>query len=275
MEGTADAKSLNHGELVIDGLLVKGKLTVQKGNLGSLQVAHCTLVPGTGGIKVLFTNVDSKRNDALMLTVRQTICGGIVLPNVVPSLCVTESIIDQQGGTALQAEGAVVEIERSTILGKTSVRRLEASNSIFTDPEVSDLLSTDVVKVKQRQVGCVRFCVLPYTSRTPRRFRCQPDLALAERAAQLGRPSAENLTKAEKDAVLARLQPVFTSSHYGDPAYAQLSIACAEEIRTGADDGSEMGVFSSLQQPQREANLRAALEEYLRFGMEAGIFYVT
>ena len=27
--------------------------------------------------------------------------------------------------------------------------------------------------------------------------------------------------------------------------------------------------------PQREANLRAALDEYLRFGLLAGIFYVT
>jgi hypothetical protein len=36
-----------------------------------------------------------------------------------------------------------------------------------------------------------------------------------------------------------------------------------------------MGVFGILEQPQREANLKAALEEYLRFGLEAGIFYVT
>jgi hypothetical protein len=36
-----------------------------------------------------------------------------------------------------------------------------------------------------------------------------------------------------------------------------------------------MGVFNQLKQPQREANLRTALEEYLRFGLEAGIFYVT
>jgi hypothetical protein len=45
--------------------------------------------------------------------------------------------------------------------------------------------------------------------------------------------------------------------------------------QAGAEDGSEMGVFSLLQQPQREANLRIALDEYLRFGLEAGIFFVT
>jgi hypothetical protein len=34
-------------------------------------------------------------------------------------------------------------------------------------------------------------------------------------------------------------------------------------------------VFCSLKQPQREGNLRIALDEYLRFGLEAGIFFVT
>ena len=36
-----------------------------------------------------------------------------------------------------------------------------------------------------------------------------------------------------------------------------------------------MGAFHDLYQPQRETNLRVALDEYLRFGLEAGIFYVT
>ena len=36
-----------------------------------------------------------------------------------------------------------------------------------------------------------------------------------------------------------------------------------------------MGAFSTLKQPQREANLRTALDEYLRFGLEAGAVYVT
>jgi hypothetical protein len=80
---------------------------------------------------------------------------------------------------------------------------------------------------------------------------------------------------AEQQAIQIQLTPLFTSRDYGDPAYGQLSQQCAEEIRTGAEDGSEMGVFSHLKQPQREANLRVALEEYLRFGLEAGIFFVT
>ena len=46
--------------------------------------------------------------------------------------------------------------------------------------------------------------------------------------------------------------------------------AAPREIRTGADDESEMGAFHLLHAPQREANLRIRLEEYLRFSLEAG-----
>jgi len=125
--------------------------------------------------------------------------------------------------------------------------------------------------VKLRQQGCVRFSYIPIESSSPRRFRCQPDLALAAKREALGR----DLSLEEKRGVKIRLRPAFTSFHYGDPGYGQLSFASAEEVRTGAEDGSEMGVFGILEQPQREANLRAALEEYMRFGLEAGIFYVT
>ena len=80
---------------------------------------------------------------------------------------------------------------------------------------------------------------------------------------------------AARAAVVARVRPAFSSRDYGDPAYAQLDLRCADEIRTGADDGSEMGVFSVVRQPQREANLGVAFGEYLPFGLEAGWFYVT
>jgi hypothetical protein len=36
-----------------------------------------------------------------------------------------------------------------------------------------------------------------------------------------------------------------------------------------------MGAFHDLYQPQRERNLRVRLDEYLRFGLEAGVFYET
>lgn len=158
--------------------------------------------------------------------------------------------------------GPPTKLERTTIFGPVHVKELTlASETIFMAPSVAD----------RRQTGCVRFSYLPKGSKTPRRYRCQSDLLLEKSAKDLSR----ELNDAERDEIKEKLRPTFTSVHYGDPGYAQLSIICAKEIRTGAEDGSEMGAFCSLKQPHREDNMRIRLDEYLPFGLEAGFIYVT
>jgi len=138
-----------------------------------------------------------------------------------------------------------------------------ASESIFTGRLIA----------RRRQEGCVRYSsVDDLVSITPRRFRCQPDLALARRRETLG---VESLPAVEASRIRGRLRPDFSSVRYGRPGYAQLARTIAEEIRTGAGDGSEMGAFEHLKQPQREANLRIRLDEYLPYGLAAGSIHVT
>jgi len=154
---------------------------------------------------------------------------------------------------------------RTTVFGQVHVKELTlASETIFDNQVHAD----------RRQAGCIRFSFVPDGSRTPRRYRCQPELEIEIRIDE-----AKYASAAEKDrvrqAVLSRLTPSYTSTQYGHPAYAQLGLYCPDEIRTGAEDGGEMGAFYFLKQPQREGNLLASLDEYLRFGLEAGIFYET
>lgn len=52
VEGTANADDPQQGELILEGLLIEGKLTVRPGNLKQLCINHCTLVPQQGGITV-------------------------------------------------------------------------------------------------------------------------------------------------------------------------------------------------------------------------------
>lgn len=163
--------------------------------------------------------------------------------------------------------GPVTTLERTTVFGAVLVKELTlASDVIFTFPVIA----------ARKQSGCVRFSYYPdLGSQVPRRYRCQADLALATHAEHLGLGSVEELLLTERALVRSKLKPSFTSIHYGDPGYAQLSLSCPIEITNGAEDGSEMGVFCHLKQPQREVNLRIRLEEYLPFGMEPGIIYVT
>jgi len=140
--------------------------------------------------------------------------------------------------------GGTLQIADSTVIGTVHTLEMKyASDSIF----MSD------VRSEKKQSGCVRFCYLPLTSVVPRRYRCQP----------------------EEDSDALRVKPQFTSFAYGDTGYGQLALRTSSQIRTGAHDEAEMGAFHELYEPQRETNLRIRLDEYLRFGLEAGIFYVT
>jgi len=162
------------------------------------------------------------------------------------------------------APGPPTTLERVTILGSMYVEMLTFA---------SEVLFTRAVVARRRQAGCVRFSYVDdQLSVTPRRFRCQPDLALDSRRKQL-HPAP--LPTVEAARIRSRMRPDFTLDRYGQPGYAQLGGATDDAVRTGAEDGSEMGVFERLKQPQREANLRIRLNEYMPYGLEAGILYVT
>lgn len=285
IRGTA-AGGAKAGEVLFDGILLEGRIRVRPGDLGGLHILHSTLGADASGlssclqVETASSGAGTVTNNAnLAVTLEHSIVGALSLPADITALTLLDSIVgdDRSAGgstgsggglttsVAIEALGADVVIARSTVFGTLGSRTLSAENSIFTG----------VVTIIRRQAGCLRFCYLPPGSRTPRRYRCQPDYALQQLAETLGLKSPADLAPSRIASVQARLRPDFTSTRYGEAAFAQLSGNCVEEVRTGADDGAEMGVFNTLKQPQREANLRAALDEYLRFGLEAGIFYVT
>ena len=253
----------SNARLILSGLLIEGGIGITGQSLGLVKIVHCTLVPGRSldingkpkqPLEPSITVADG--NYSLVVEIDHSIVGPLCLPPEIKALSVLDSIVDfpdreqyaisdRNGGA-----GPSTIIERTTVFGKMHVKELTgASNAIFADK----------VTVDHRQQNCVRYSYVKDGSQTPRRYRCQPDLEIAKQI---------------KTEVLSRLVPAFSSTRYGMPGYGQLHASCPEPIKTGADDSSEMGAFHHLKQPQREANLRAALDEYLRFGLEAGIFYV-
>jgi hypothetical protein len=234
--GTAPANSQTPGELVINGLLVEGQVRVLGGHLGRLGLDHSTLVPSAGGLDAAGPNPELK------IRFQRVISGAVRLDPGLPELAITDSMVDVSAGMAISAPETSLQVESSTVLGQVECRQLAASEVIFDGR----------VDVERRQAGCVRFSFVPTTSTTPRRYRCQPDLALAG--------VTDPMIQAR---ILTRLVPGFTSTVYGQPAYTQLGDRCPVEISTGAEDSAEMGAWRFLQQPQREANLRSSLDEYL------------
>jgi hypothetical protein len=295
----AFALSGKHGSrFKLDGIVVGGHSIVingperrdaerfAQGDLCDVTIRHSTLVPGWW----LECDCEPKRphepsleifNSNAVIKIEHSIVGSIsVVADEVNrdpvEIVLSDSILDATG-TERSAIGAPdlpsafarVSVVRSTVLGEIATHAIAlAENSIFSS----------LVRVARRQQGCMRFCYVEVTpeTRTPRRYHCQPDLAVAAvDEIEATPPLAADEKVKQKDFARHRVRPRFNSVRYGNPTYCQLALDCAEEIARGADDESEMGAFHDLFQPQRTANLRARLDEYTPAGMEAGILFAT
>lgn len=265
------------GEFITDGLTVEGSLSVKPCNLGLLHLAHSTFVSPAADPESKASVSISSGNTSLKAILDRCITGPIRAVETIDQVNIVDSLIDG-GGEGLSAlagpeetvYGPVAEIIRSTLFGAVYVRELNASETIFTGE----------VNVERCQAGCMRFSYLSLPAdpavapKTPPRYRCQPSLEITTEEEKLKQEGKSADPAAIRKQVGLWLVPRFVSRLYGHPAYGQLSLATPEQIRAGGEDGSEMGVFSHLKQPQREANLRGALTEYLRSGLDAGVFYV-
>ena len=143
---------------------------------------------------------------------------------------------------ALATPDVELELSGCTVLGTTSARVLSAESSLFSGR----------VDVAQHQQGCFRYSYASVGSKTPQRYRCQPDLALDG--------IDDSALRAQ---VIARIRPEFESLDAAHPAYAHLDPSTANELLTGGEGRSEIGVGHQL---------RWALRQYLRFGLEAFFF---
>lgn len=239
-------------EVTLNGLLIDGGAIRVSGDLQRLTLRHCTLVPRAGPSLVIDSTSVIVRIESCIVGAIQALDGAeVVIENsIVDALADDAEAYAALGGAS---PAGPLTVTNSTLIGKVATIELVlASNVIFlAGTRPGDMLAP--VHSDRTQEGCIRFSYVPLDARVPRRHHCQPQATVDK----------------------LRVRPQFTSLRYGEPGYGQLSGHCAVEIRTGADDEAEMGAFHDLYQPQREINLRLRLEEYLRFGLEAGIFYAS
>ncbi|MBN9559407.1 MAG: hypothetical protein J0H14_01600 [Alphaproteobacteria bacterium] len=252
------------GQLFLNGLLIAGTLRVSGHALG-VTLQDSTLVPGRA-----LTPHGLPANPGEPSLVAETAGGtltldrcitGPVLVHAAASARVTNSVIDATArwrvayaGPDLMGEGGSLHVEDSTVIGKLRTHRLPlASNTIFLarrpvhDPWAAAIWCT------RRQSGCVRFCFVPSDAITPGQYRCLPGANTSLEYA---------------------LAPQFVSLRYGSPSYALLSGDCPVAVWQGADDESQIGAYHLLYETQGVGNLRTRIDEYLPFGLEAGIFLV-
>lgn len=258
-------------ELTLNGLVISGgalhlAATANGQGPDTLRLVHCTLVPGSTlksdgsaaqpGAPSLIVETKGTRvelDHCVVGALRIAAECNVSLANCIvdagdPASVAFAAVDGNAAGGALQAtDCTLVGRVHSAVLGSASncIFHAHASLSGGVQPWPAPVWS------ERRQEGCLRFSYLPLESIVPRRYRCQPAAA----------------------ADASRVVPLFDSLRYGDASYCQLARRSANEVRTGAEDGAEMGVHHEQMAPQRESNLRLRLAEYLRVGLDGGLLF--
>jgi hypothetical protein len=246
------------GALVLDGLEVVGGVSLAMEAVSALTVRHCTL-RAPGGT-ALDTSAALNKAD---ISILRSIVGRIRLDfgaGVADgTLAIADSIVSADGatGAAITAASVDARLDDVTIFGDSAFKSLEATNVIFAGTAI----------VTRKQAGCVRYSWIEANSQMPRRYRCQPDLAIATAAERKGGP----LTAAEQLNVRRGLTPLFLDRELDEPTVAMLHPLTGDAIATGGENDGEMGVFASAAERLRMLNIESLFEDYLPFGLEAGL----
>jgi hypothetical protein len=253
------------GQVSFNDLLIAGAIQMLDYGPVAVTLQDCTLVPGNrltrDGLPAdpdTPSVIAQSAGSTLML---DRCIAGPLLVHEAASARVTNSIVDATArwrvayaGPDGVGEGGSLHVEDSTIIGKLRMHLLPlASNTIFLARRPAHDPWQAAIWCTRRQSGCVRFCFVPTDAITPSQYRCLPG------------------TNAPLEDALA---PQFISLRYGSPSYGLLSGDCPVAIWQGADDEGQIGLYHLLYETQGVGNLRSRIDEYLPFGLEAGIFLV-
>jgi hypothetical protein len=153
---------------------------------------------------------------------------------------------------ALAFGDGALALSRCTVMGRVVAHRLEASECILQE----------LTQVDDLQDGCVRFSAWASGSQLPRQY---------------------------ESVSVAQSAPLFTSTNFGQPGYAQLLQTADQQrlsatsagttpqntISAGATDGSEMGAYARDKNPIRAQALLLKLQEYMPASLVPVIIDVT
>jgi hypothetical protein len=235
---TLDTVPNSNAFLIIEGLWIgaSGNFSVVlAGDYESVTIRHSTLDPGGTNaqgnpIAPVAIVITGHVEDLIIdhsITAPIRVSGGSV-----KRLTVSDSIIQSINPlvAAIPLPNSQLDIQRSTVFGAVNGDRLYASEALFTG----------LVDIADTQDGCFRFSAALTGSRVPHPYESH---------------------------FIKNVAHYFTSKHFGHPGYAQLSRSATPGLLAGAENGSEIGAFSSMLNPIRLDGLRAKVDEYMPFGL--------
>ncbi len=229
--------------LTLEGLWIgaqtSARSVVLEGDYETVCLRYCTLDPG--GL-----DADGAEVPPVTLVIRgfverlildSCVTGPIRLDGTgaVEHLVIRDSIVQatRPADKALEIGVGVVDMARTTVLGRVDVLRLYATDCLIAGPPVD---------VTDTQDGCFRFSAAPPGSRLPKPYEWF-----------------------ELDA--GTVKALFVSDEYGQPGYVMLRETAPDGVARGGENGAEMGVFNRVGAPFKRDGLNAKIAEYMPFGL--------
>jgi hypothetical protein len=146
------------------------------------------------------------------------------------------------GLAAIAVADAAVTLERVSVLGPLAAQKLSTNATILAGMSA----------VQDTQDGCIRFSAVAAGSRVARAYH---------------------------SVQIASAGGIFASEAFGQPAYGQLSDSADEAaggtLLQGAENGAQMGAFSSDLAAPKEQALKSKYEEYMPLGLTPVVVHVT
>lgn len=235
----------NNRELMLDGLwigaLPAGAVRIA-GDFKRVVIRYCTFDPGgldaMGALIPACPLIVTGTIDELLI--ERCILPGLQVQGAnagIDHITIADSIIDatQAGSAGIAAPRSEVAMSRCTIVAASlgalclDVEKLDATDTLIAGrADVTDL-----------QSGCFRFSARGVGSRVPHPYESHE---------------------------LDELERLFVSRRFADPAYATLSPRAHAALRSGSEEGSEIGAFCGELGPIKFDSLRTKVEEYMPFG---------
>ena len=243
-----DSGVIQDATVTLTGLWIGGRRNVPavavvlRGDFERVVIRHVSLDPGgmdaQGGTLPPVHLVAAGQVEELV--VERSIVGPIRTQGsgALETLIVRDSIVQSRvpGVPALALPASDVHLERVTVLNAQADQLAVDVNLL----DATEALISGVLDVSNTQAGCFRFSAASSGSRLPRAYESH---------------------------VIDDTGHIFTSRVFGQPGYAQLSHTAPVTLTQGAENGSEIGAFSSLMNPIKHDSLMAKITEFMPFGL--------
>lgn len=175
------------------------------------------------------------------ITVQSCILGPIVEAEGELDPCAVDTvrICDTITGPILMRNAALC-LDRVTVVGDVITGSIDASETLVNGQ----------VRVEDTQSGCFRFSAAHSGGRVPQAYESHfyaPALPFG----------------------------TFLSTRFGDASYCQLSEIAPDDIRTGGEDGTEIGAYNLVLDPIKRADLVAKLDEFMPINAILNLVFTT